>query len=135
MNKEEGLNQIINYWIEKSTESLKSAEDELKAERLSFSVNRIYYSCFYIVSAFLLQKGLMFKKHSGVRACFHEHLVKSGLVGMEEGKFYDKLFGARLKGDYVEFTHFEKEEVKDWLKKAKEFVNKVRRLIEKSREK
>lgn len=133
MNKKEGLNQIIKYWTEKSDESLKSAENELKAEHLSFSVNRIYYSCFYIVSAFLLQKGFMFKKHSGVRASFHEHLVKSGFVGMEEGKFYDKLFTARMKGDYVEFTHFEKEEVKDWLKKAKEFVNKVKRLIEKTR--
>jgi len=133
MNKEEGLNQIIKYWVEKSTESLKSAKDELRAERLSFSVNRIYYSCFYIVSAFLLQKGFMFKKHSGVRACFRENLVKPGLVGIEEGKFYDKLFGAQLKGDYVEFTHFEKEEVKDWLNKAKEFVNKMKGLIEQSR--
>ena len=135
MNKKEGLNQIIKYWIEKSTESLKAAEDDLKAERLSFSVNRIYYSCFYIVSALLLQKGFMFKKHSGVRAHFHEHFVKSGLIGVKEGKFYDKLFSARLKGNYVEFTHFEKEEVKEWLKKAREFVNKIRRLIEQFREK
>ncbi len=36
-------------------ESLDAVEDELKAGRLSFSVNRVYYSCFHIVSAFLLQ--------------------------------------------------------------------------------
>ena len=39
MSKEKNLNQIIKYWIEKSTESLKSAEDELKKGRLSFSKN------------------------------------------------------------------------------------------------
>jgi hypothetical protein len=50
--KEEGsLEDVVNYWIEKADESLNSAVDELDAGRLSFSVNRIYYSCFYIVSA------------------------------------------------------------------------------------
>lgn len=135
MNKEKGLNQIIKYWIEKSNESLKSAEDELKKGRLSFSVNRIYYSCFYIVSALLLQRGYRFKKHSGVRACFHRHFVKSGLVDEEDGKFYDRLFGARLKGDYVEFTGFERPQVEEWLNEAKRFVDTVKRLIEQYREK
>jgi len=57
--------------------------------------------------------------------------VKSGLVDEEDGKFYDRLFNSRLKGDYVEFTNFEEEEVEEWLKKAKEFTEKVRLLIEK----
>jgi len=68
MSREESLNKMVKYWIEKSAESLESAENELKRGHLSFSVNRIYYSCFYIVSALLLQKGYRFKKHSGVRA-------------------------------------------------------------------
>ncbi len=46
MSGEESLNKMVKYWIEKSAESLESAEDELKKGRLSFSVNRIYYSCF-----------------------------------------------------------------------------------------
>jgi len=94
--------------MEKSAESLESAEDELKKERLSFSVNRIYYSCFYIVSALLLKKGYRFKKHSGVRASFHQFFVKTGLVDEDDGKFYDRLFNSRMKGNYVEFTNFEK---------------------------
>jgi len=131
MSREEFLNKMVKYWMEKSAESLESAEDELRKGRFSFSVNRIYYSCFYIVSALLLQKGYRFKKHSGVRASFHQYFVKSGLVDEEDGKFYDRLFNSRLKGDYVEFTNFEEEEVEEWLKKAKEFTEKVRLLIEK----
>ena len=132
MSKEKEIERVIKYWIEKSTESLESAENELKSGHLLFSVNRIYYACFYIVSAFLLKRGIMFKKHSGVRTGFHKHAVKAGLVGLEEGKFYDKLFNARLKGDYVEFAHFEKDEVEQWLSNAKEFVVKIKNLIEKS---
>ncbi len=62
MNKVKNLRDIVRYWTEKSKESLDTAEDELKANRLSFSVNRIYYACFYAVSAVLLHKGYRFKK-------------------------------------------------------------------------
>ncbi len=62
MNEEESLKELVRYWFKKSHESLDAARDELKAGRLSFSVNRIYYSCFYAVSAILLQEKLSFKK-------------------------------------------------------------------------
>lgn len=121
--------EFVKYWIEKSIESLSAAEDELKAGRLSFSVNRIYYACFYIVSALLFQKGLKFKKHSGVKASLHKNLVKQRLISEEEGRFYDKLFEARQRGDYIEFVHFEKQQVEGWLQKGREFVKKVKSLI------
>jgi len=121
--------EFVKYWIKKSNESLSAAEDELKAGRLSFTVNRIYYACFYIVSALLLQKGLKFKKHSGVKASLHRNLIKRGLIGEKEGRFYNKLFEARQRGDYIEFVHFEKEQVEEWLQQANEFVKAVRALI------
>lgn len=122
MNQEESLRELIGYWFEKSQESLDAARDELKAGRISFSVNRIYYACFYAVSAILLQEELRFKKHSGVRAAFHQHLVKSGKVSLEHGKFYDELFEARQRGDYIELVSFEKNQVEDWLHQAEKFV-------------
>ena len=127
--KDDSIKEIIKYWIEKSAESLNAAEDELKAGRLSFSVNRIYYSCFYIVSALLLKKGLEFKKHSGVRAAFHGHFVKLGLISREYGQFYDEIFEARQRGDYIELVHFEKEQIEKWFQNAKDFTEVVKRLI------
>jgi len=121
--------EFVKFWIKKSDESLSAAEDELKAGRLSFTVNRIYYACFYIVSALLLLKGLKFKKHSGVKASLHRNLIKRGLIGEKEGRFYNKLFEARQRGDYIEFVHFEKEQVEEWLQQANEFVKAVRALI------
>ncbi|MBI4691192.1 MAG: HEPN domain-containing protein [Nitrospirae bacterium] len=129
MNEQENLKEIIRYWLEKAYESLEAAEDEMEAGRLSFSVNRIYYACFYTVSAVLLQEKLRFKKHSGVRAAFHQHLVKSGLISREHGQLYDELFEARQRGDYIELVSFEENRVKDWLQRAREFIETIKLLI------
>ena len=130
MSERRNLKEVVHYWIEKANDSLSAAEDELKAGRLSFSVNRIYYACFYITSAVLLQRKFKFSKHSGVRTAFHQHLVKTGHVSHEQGQLYDELFEARLRGDYIELVHFEKQQVEEWLKRASEFVEAVRTLIE-----
>ncbi|HET6514169.1 MAG TPA: HEPN domain-containing protein [Thermodesulfovibrionales bacterium] len=123
---------VIDYWIGKSTESLESADDELKAGRLSFAVNRIYYSCFYIVSALLLQNNLKFRKHSGIRAAFHRNFIKPGILNREHGLLYDELFEARQRGDYLELVSFEKGQVEDWLEQAEGFIESVNSLIGKN---
>jgi len=128
MNEEKHLKEIVRYWIDKALTSLDSAYDDLKSDRLSFSVNRIYYACFYAASAVLLQKGFRFKKHSGVRAALHKYLVKAGIVSRNHGQFYDVIFEARQRGDYIELVHFEKEQVEAWLKKARHFVEEVKKL-------
>jgi uncharacterized protein (UPF0332 family) len=60
MNREQSLRNIVRYWMEKAAESIDAANDELKAGRFSFSVNRIYYACFYAASALLLQERFNF---------------------------------------------------------------------------
>ena len=129
MSEQGNLSDVITYWNEKSKESLDSAKDELEAGRLSFAVNRIYYSCFYAVSALLLLKGFKFRKHSGIRAAFHQHLVKTELISHELGLLYDELYEARQRGDYIELVNFEKSQIEDWLARAKEFVDTVGKIV------
>lgn len=133
MNKKDSLKEIVHYWIEKAVDSLASSEDELKARRFSFAVNRIYYACFYAASAILLQKKLRFQKHSGVRAALHQHLVKPGLISKEYGKFYDEIFEARQRGDYIELVRFEKKQIEAWLKKGRLFVETMKSLASKEK--
>ena len=129
MTKAENRREVVRYWMEKALESLDSAQDELAARRMSFSVNRLYYACFYVVSALLLARGHQFRKHSGVRAAFHRHFVKPGLVNTANGRLYDELFEARQRGDYVGLVRFEMEQVRDWLARAQGFVEAVSELI------
>jgi len=129
MNRPGTLAEIVRYWFDNAEESLLSAQDELRAGRLSFAVNRIYYACFYAVSGVLMAENLRFKKHSGVRASFHQHLVKTGKVSQDLGKFYDELFEARQRGDYFEMVFFDHVQVENWLAQAKEFVQRISRLV------
>lgn len=125
----EQKNEVIRYWMEKAVEALASARSEEAAKRFAFAMNRAYYACFYAVSALLLQEGKKFSKHSGVRAAFHQHVVKAGKVNTELGKLYDRLFMNRQESDYLELAAFESAQVAQAIHDAESLVNTVARLL------
>ena len=88
-----------------------------------------------MVSALLLTKELVSAKHSGVRFLFHQTFVKPGLVDVELGQLYDRLFDNRQKGDYADLVRFDLEDVKDWYEEAKAFVDEIESLINRELEK
>jgi len=122
--------RIIEYWRKRARECLDDAKLLLENKRLYSAVNRIYYALFYQVSALLLAKGLSFSKHSGVLAAFNREFVKTGKIDKELGKFYNRMFEHRRTGDYGELVEFEEEDVKDWIRKAEEFLDAVEKLME-----
>jgi uncharacterized protein (UPF0332 family) len=97
---------VVGYWFEKAEESMISARREFEAGSLSFATNRLYYAAFYAVSALLMAHELSFKKHSGVRAAFHQQFIKTGFLERKWGRLYDQLFEDRQEGDYVVFISF-----------------------------
>jgi uncharacterized protein len=121
--------EVIRYWWSKSEESLLSAEREIEAGSLEFAINRIYYAVFYAVSAALLEQKASFKKHSGVRVAFHRKFIKSGLLDIQWGKFYDTIFEDRQEGDYIALIEFERDYVKSQLNQAREFLTRLRPFI------
>jgi uncharacterized protein (UPF0332 family) len=129
MTTEDARAAILAFWGDKAAESLQSAQSEFAAGRLTFAVNRAYYACFYSASALLLKDGRKFVKHSGVRAVLHRHLVKTGRVSTSWGRFYDRIFENRQRGDYQELVFFETEQVAEIIEKAREFVTEMSRLL------
>jgi uncharacterized protein (UPF0332 family) len=129
MTSEAARRAVIEYWLRKADVSLESARSEYAAGRLDFSVNRIYYACFYAASAVLLGQGKKFVKHSGVRGAVHQDLVKPGLLDVKWGKIYDQIFENRQSGDYLELYEFENAQVSELLKQAEGFVGEMRRLL------
>jgi len=121
-NGEQQRNIVVSYWWEKAEDSLLSAERELDAGALVFSINRLYYALYYAVSAVLLRKEFTFSKHSGVRAAFHREIIKTGLMDTEWGRLYDQLFEDRHEGDYVALTDFDKLYVKEKLMQCRQFL-------------
>lgn len=129
MNKE--VKTLVLYRLERAHEAIDEAIILLENGYTNTFVNRLYYACFYAVSALLLTKGLSSSKHSGVRALFHQNFLKYGTVNSKQGELYDKLFDTRQKGDYADLVRFNIDEVRPWLNDAKSFVVCLERLIQK----
>jgi hypothetical protein len=108
---------------------LASAELELKAGHTSFAVNRLYYACFYAVTALLLRDGKQFARHSAVKAEFVRTYVESGLVDAKWDTFYQKLFDDRQEGDYIPTAAFEASDVSTGIQDAREFIDLIRSLL------
>ena len=129
MKKEDLRANVVQYWFEKTEESLVSARSEHDAKRHLFAVNRAYYACFYAASAVLLKEGVVFKKHTGVRAAVHRNLVKTGRLDTSWGRFYDKVFENRQRGDYLELVQFDQEQVHEIIQLASGFVSQMKQLL------
>jgi uncharacterized protein (UPF0332 family) len=93
------------------------------AGRWNACVNRLYYACFYGVSALLARHGLSSPKHTGVRSLFNRHYVKTGKTPKELARIYNDLFERRQEGDYIDFVMFQESQVLQWLSEAEPFVS------------
>ena len=120
---------LIRYRREKSKETLEDAYILFRAGRLFSALNRIYYALFYEVMALLLTKDLSSARHTGIRALFNEHFVRTGKVSVESGRFFSRMYDFRQKGDYADFVQFEEEKIKEWLVLAESFINEVDQVI------
>ena len=68
MSKDAATRESVQHWWEMAEEALQSARLEYEAELLHGAINRAYYAVFYAATALLIERGLSFRKHSGVRA-------------------------------------------------------------------
>jgi uncharacterized protein (UPF0332 family) len=122
--------ELIAYRLQRARDSLEDARILADAGRWNPCVNRLYYACFYAVSALLMQEGLSSSRHTGVRSLFNQHLVKTGKISKDTAQIFNDLFERRQEGDYVDFVRFEESQVRTWMPRAEAFVEHVADLID-----
>jgi uncharacterized protein (UPF0332 family) len=127
MTKEE--RSLVQYRLQRAREAVDEAELLFQTGHLHTYVNRLYYACFYAVSALLLARGLSTSKHSHLRALLHREFVRPGVIPVKYGQFFDLLFNNRQKGDYSDLVVFRPEQVQEWLPQTREFVEYVSALL------
>ncbi|HUU16901.1 MAG TPA: HEPN domain-containing protein [Sedimentisphaerales bacterium] len=127
-------NELVSYRLQRARETLADARILADAGRWNPCVNRLYYACFYAVSALLIQEGLSSAKHTGLRSLFNRHFVKTNKVPKDKARIFNDLFERRQEGDYVDFVSFEESQVLPWLPEAEAFVKNLADLIEKCKE-
>lgn len=71
---------IISYRIDKAETTFNEAKSLAANKFWSGAVNRLYYSCFYMVIALLAKDNIMASTHNGVRTEFFRNYIKTGLI-------------------------------------------------------
>jgi uncharacterized protein (UPF0332 family) len=123
------LTALIQYRLERAQESLDDARLLADAARWNACVNRLYYSCFYAISALLVHDGLSSSKHTGVRSLFNRHYVRTGKVPKELARLYNDLFERRQEGDYADFVRFHADQVRPWMLHTAAFIAYIASLL------
>lgn len=122
-------NDLVNYRKDRAVETLKEAKAMINNGFWNASVNRIYYSCFYAVSALLLLKSIETSSHKGIRQMFGLHFVQNGIVSKEDGRFFSDLYDRRQTGDYDDFINYDESTVNQLFNQAEEFLIRILKLI------
>ncbi|NBC58424.1 MAG: HEPN domain-containing protein [Bacteroidetes bacterium] len=114
--------KLIQYRIERAKETFDDARILIENKKWNSSINRLYYSAYYAISAMLLYSDLNPTTHNGAKSNFSEHFVKTGKIDAQYGKIYSQLFTWRQKGDYDDFFDFDESKVIPYIKPVQELI-------------
>lgn len=127
----EWSNDLVFHRMARANETMEDARILAHSGRWNACVNRLYYACFYGVSALLVLHGLSSSKHTGVRSLFNSQYVKPGKIPKELARIYNDLFEKRQEGDYIDFVVFQESQVLPLVSKAEQLIKHITGLIEK----
>jgi len=120
---------LAKYRLEKANETLSDAQEIAKIKRWRVVANRLYYACFYAVSALLTKNNFSAQTHNGVFGLFGLHFVLKGKVSKEQNKLYRNLFDLRQTGDYDDFAVISESDIAPLLQPAEQFIAEIEKLI------
>ena len=120
---------LVTIRLQRSKETLQDAKDIANMNLWRAASNRLYYACYYAVSALLIKNEFSPRTHAGVISLFNLHFVLKGLITEEQGKFYSKLFEIRQDGDYDDWVVIEAEDVLTRIAPAEKLITTIEKLI------
>lgn len=121
---------IVLYRINSAKSLLVEIEDHIERGYYNTAINRMYYACFYAVSALLLHAEIDgVKSHEGVRQMFGKHFILTGKLPKEWGRFYTVVFNSRSAADYEDFKIYDLNTVKELYPKVCTFIELINEQI------
>lgn len=119
----------IKYRLGRANETIGEVRIHIKNRFWNTAINRMYYACFYAVSALLAKEEIEVSSHSGVRQKFGEYFVKTGIIDRDLAKHFTELFEKRHKGDYNDFYDYDEETVLDLYPVSQKFIDEITKLL------
>jgi len=68
--------ELVAYKMLRAKETLAEVDVQIKNKLFHTAVNRLYYACFYAVSALLINDEIKARKHAGVNKCLDYTLFR-----------------------------------------------------------
>lgn len=125
MNEE----QVLGY-LAKAERSLNAAELLLEAELRDSAVSRLYYGCFYIARALLLERGMEFSRHRGTIGQFGIIFARSGQPPFRSfHRLLHNLLDDRHTADYTLHPPMEAADIRALLAQGREFLAAAREYL------
>ncbi|MDR2064921.1 MAG: HEPN domain-containing protein [Prevotellaceae bacterium] len=126
---EEERKIVVRFRLDKSKKTFTEVSILIDNAFWQTAANRLYYACYYAVSALLVENGIETQTHNGVINQLGLHFVRKGLLSAENGKFYKQIFELRQTGDYSDWINIEEDDIKPLIEKAKNFIHTIEQLI------
>ena len=120
---------LIKYRIARAKDTYDDALILADNEKWNSTINRLYYSAYYIITALLLTADLKPTTHNGVKSNFSEYFIKNGELPKEFGKMYSQLFTWRQKGDYDDLFDFDRDKVLPYFEPVKKLIKIIEEKI------
>jgi len=111
--------------FQKAKDTLAEAEGISTLRYWNAVANRLYYSCFYMTNALLIQNNYSAQSHSGVIHLFGLHFIRTGIISKDAGKLYSRLFELRHTGDYDDLFNLTEEDVVPLIPLAHKFLDEL----------
>ena len=104
----------------KALEAIEAAEHDLKGNFILAAINRMYYACYYCMTALLLTKDIYAKTHQVTRGKFSELFIKTGVFSDDIAIHIKNTFDLRQEADYDFDADISKEIAEAMIIKTKE---------------
>ena len=130
------LQELAAFRSKRSKESLDEADILAKSDHWNACINRLYYACFYGVSALLILDNLSSSRHTGIRSLFNRNYIKTKKIPNQIASIYNDLFERRQESDYLDFMEFNESQVIPLFPRVEKFLENLDKLIcEKTKDK
>ena len=110
---------LVNYRLSRAWDTFDDAKILSYNEKWNSTINRLYYSAYYAVTALLIKNDIKTTTHNGTKLSFSEYFIKTNILPKEYGKIYSQLFTWRQKGDYDDLFDFDKNKVTPYFNQLK----------------
>ena len=127
--KVEDRKALVDVRLQKAKKTMSEVYGIIQLGYWRTAANRLYYACYFAVSALLIQNGITTHTHTGVINQLGLHFVKKGIISKEQGRFFKELFSLRQDGDYDDWFEIDEQDVQPLIEPAEKFIAEIELLI------